>query len=824
MRDKKKQTALTLQWLEDNYCICDGVCLPRCILYAHYLDFCRQEILEPACAATFGKTIRQKFPHLTTRRLGTRGHSKYHYYGIGIRETSQYYHSVYSGKGLTRFSGCKLKNEGGFTRKYSLSSKTGTLLPDFPNAQYLILTEEVSREKVETFIMMYKTHCQCILDTAINSNFEEIQNFLLHFWQGLPDHLLPLVKNQVIIDIICICDSILYKVLIEVLIPATMQEMPEILMCDIRNFANHWENWLSSALENLPDQLTEHKLPVAHRFSQSLKRQTSFLHLAQTARPVLYDVHMVNQMIADVDRVDLSCIGSQALYTDTDCEHDMELNAEFLQEFKELLRKQATVEAFTEWLDAVVEHKVVKPSKQNGRSFKKRAQEFLLKWSFLLRVSVSFLKMICRTLFFDLNFNYSLTASVHLIRMLMDEYVLLAVESQMYEEKAAELQLILDKHMNADDKGVRQNFSSSAPGTCFLANRNIGTPKHFSSIKQEQRFLDMTDPMAEMDSFESMSESREPYSMSNHLNDLNAMTQALNGTGHTSTPPMSPRISARPSVINPPTNHISCPGNTPPSMPAATPSSYYYPNHHDNQYNSHNNAYLSNYNTGPYCGPPVFRSSHHYPPSAPSYPPKQTDKLDIACSYPYTPDPPLPQTHPQYPCSDAYYGSTGVSSYAPPPMAANQNSYMQSPIQSTSAFNVVHINPNYTQQSAYSTSDYYSTANYSQPVSKPLVEHVPVIQHRGSVTSHYPSSELNDPLNILDKPLYRAKEDNLYTNGSPCQNTRHPGLQNSESVGSEEFLSVAAMSSVLNGDSDMMTAYTNDPTTPLPSINSVFLT
>lgn len=102
MRDKKKQTSLTLQWLEENYCICEGVCLPRCILYAHYLDFCRRESLEPACAATFGKTIRQKFPHLTTRRLGTRGHSKYHYYGIGIRETSQYYHSVYTGKGLTR--------------------------------------------------------------------------------------------------------------------------------------------------------------------------------------------------------------------------------------------------------------------------------------------------------------------------------------------------------------------------------------------------------------------------------------------------------------------------------------------------------------------------------------------------------------------------------------------------------------------------------------------------------------------------------------------------------------------------------------------------
>ena len=41
--------------LEENYCICEGVCLPRNVLYNHYLDFCRRENLEPACAATFGK-------------------------------------------------------------------------------------------------------------------------------------------------------------------------------------------------------------------------------------------------------------------------------------------------------------------------------------------------------------------------------------------------------------------------------------------------------------------------------------------------------------------------------------------------------------------------------------------------------------------------------------------------------------------------------------------------------------------------------------------------------------------------------------------------
>ncbi|XP_076613224.1 DNA-binding protein RFX6 [Chaetodon auriga] len=479
IKDKKKQTQLTLQWLEENYIVCEGVCLPRCILYAHYLDFCRKEKLEPACAATFGKTIRQKFPLLTTRRLGTRGHSKYHYYGIGIKESSAYYHSVYSGKGLTRFSGSKLKNEGGFTRKYSLSSKTGTLLPDFPNAQHLLLQGNISREKVDTLIMMYKTHCQCILDNAINVNFDEIQNFLLHFWQGMPDHLLPLLENPVIVDIFCVCDSILYKVLTDVLIPATMQEMPESLLADIRNFAKHWEHWLASSLENLPECLAAKKLPIARHFVSSLKRQTSFLHLAQIARPALFDQAVVTSMVLDIDNVDLSSISSQPLLSiNATGDQDPDVYSEYnsitvFQELKELLRKNATVESFIEWLDSVVEHKVIKPGKQSGRSVKKRAQDFLLRWSF-------FGARVMHNL--TLN-NASSFGSFHLIRMLLDEYILLALETQFNNDKEQDLQNLLDKYMK--NAGASKAAFMASPSSCFLANRNKASAANDQSVKNE---------------------------------------------------------------------------------------------------------------------------------------------------------------------------------------------------------------------------------------------------------------------------------------------------------------------------------------------------
>jgi len=44
--------------------------------------------------------IRQMFKMVKNRRLGTRGYSTYHYYGIGIRSSSVYYEEQYSRNGL----------------------------------------------------------------------------------------------------------------------------------------------------------------------------------------------------------------------------------------------------------------------------------------------------------------------------------------------------------------------------------------------------------------------------------------------------------------------------------------------------------------------------------------------------------------------------------------------------------------------------------------------------------------------------------------------------------------------------------------------------
>lgn len=58
--------------------------VPRNRIYARYVQICADNNLKPLSPASFGKLVRILFPNLTTRRLGMRGQSKYHYCGIKL--------------------------------------------------------------------------------------------------------------------------------------------------------------------------------------------------------------------------------------------------------------------------------------------------------------------------------------------------------------------------------------------------------------------------------------------------------------------------------------------------------------------------------------------------------------------------------------------------------------------------------------------------------------------------------------------------------------------------------------------------------------------
>ncbi|GMT15151.1 hypothetical protein PFISCL1PPCAC_6448, partial [Pristionchus fissidentatus] len=110
----------TIQWLKANYEKAEGSSLPRCTLYEHYKRHCNQSQIEPVNAASFGKLIRSIFDGLRTRRLGTRGNSKYHYYGIRLRAGS-------SLAALAEDYTCDPPppSRGGITKSFSSSTRRG---------------------------------------------------------------------------------------------------------------------------------------------------------------------------------------------------------------------------------------------------------------------------------------------------------------------------------------------------------------------------------------------------------------------------------------------------------------------------------------------------------------------------------------------------------------------------------------------------------------------------------------------------------------------------------------------------------------------------
>ncbi|XP_073506014.1 transcription factor RFX4 isoform X4 [Phyllobates terribilis] len=408
----------------------------------HYLDFCEKNDTQPVNAASFGKIIRQQFPQLTTRRLGTRGQSKYHYYGIAVKESSQYYDVMYSKKGAAWVNETGKKEVTKQTVAYSPRSKLGTLLPEFPNVKDLNLPASIPEEKISTFIMMYRTHCQRILDTVIRANFDEVQSFLLHFWQGMPPHMLPVLGSSTVVNIVGVCDSILYKAISGVLMPTVLQALPDSLTQVIRKFAKQLDEWLKVALHDLPENLRNIKFELSKRFSQILRRQTSLNHLCQASRTVIHSADITFQMLEDWRNVDLNSITKQSLYTieDSRDEH-RKLIIQLYQEFDHLLEEQSPIESYIDWLDSMVDRCVVKVASKKPGSLKRVAQQFLLIWScFGTRVIRDM------TLHSAPSFG-----SFHLIHLMFDDYVLYLLESLHCQERANELMRAMKGEAHSED-------------------------------------------------------------------------------------------------------------------------------------------------------------------------------------------------------------------------------------------------------------------------------------------------------------------------------------------------------------------------------------
>lgn len=465
----------TVQWLVDNYETAEGVSLPRSTLYNHYLQHCQGNKLDAVNAASFGKLIRSVFMGLRTRRLGTRGNSKYHYYGIRIKPSSPLNALSDEAQVAMRQSPSTQKRLKPATRLDS--SETGEVVSHSPavsadqqaqqsqmqqHQQYLgdvtqglpefeeldlkdcPLPEGITDQDLDSFVDMYREHCEAFLDVVVNLQFTLVESLWQTFWRhnaedksgsGAEDDekkdagddgeyesrlsqskLLQLCEYDPVITFVKACDHLLYQTLVEILIPDVLRPIPASLTQAVRNFAKGLEGWLVNSLDQIPKKMADVKVSTCSAFAQTLRRYTSLNHLAQAARAVLQNSSQISQMLADLNRVDFANVQEQASWV---CQCDDNMVYRLEQDFKLTLQQQNSLEQWASWLEGVVDQ--VLKQHEGTEEFPKAARQFLLKWSF-------YSSMIIR----DLTLRSAASfGSFHLIRLLYDEYMFYLVEHKV---------------------------------------------------------------------------------------------------------------------------------------------------------------------------------------------------------------------------------------------------------------------------------------------------------------------------------------------------------------------------------------------------------
>ncbi|KAG7224039.1 hypothetical protein INR49_015296 [Caranx melampygus] len=410
-----------LQWLLDNYETAEGVSLPRSTLYNHYLRHCQEQKLDPVNAASFGKLIRSIFMGLRTRRLGTRGNSKYHYYGIRVKpdsplnrlqEDMQYMalrqqpvQQKQRFKPVQKFDAGAGDNYSGGGQHHPGAAEQTAILDVVVNLQFSLI------EKLWQTFWRYSPPDSVEGATVTeNSSISEIEARLPR------SQLLVLCRNEAVLKWMSTCDHLMYQALVEILIPDVLRPIPSALTQAIRNFAKSLEGWLNNAMNAIPQRMIQTKIAAVSAFAQTLRRYTSLNHLAQAARAVLQNTSQINQMLSDLNRVDFANVQEQASWV-CQCEEGVVQHLE--QDFKATLQQQSSLEQWAAWLDNVVTQ-VLKPY-EHRPSFPRAARQFLLKWSFYSSMVIRDLTLRSAASF----------GSFHLIRLLYDEYMFYLVEHRV---------------------------------------------------------------------------------------------------------------------------------------------------------------------------------------------------------------------------------------------------------------------------------------------------------------------------------------------------------------------------------------------------------
>uniref|UniRef100_G3T839 DNA-binding protein RFX8 n=1 Tax=Loxodonta africana TaxID=9785 RepID=G3T839_LOXAF len=425
-----------MQWLLDNFCICEGYSVPRCLIYEIYMETCGQNPQNQVNPATFGKLVHLVFPDLGTRRLGTRGSARYHYDGICIKKSSFFYAQYryllgekrYQSEDVAGFEGSTNYNnitqqEGKFENHSSVETDPdGSPLPEFRRCPFWEqeLAKKYSYRMMAFLADEYRNYCQDILQI--------VGDFLTSFWKSLQQDTVMFMSLPDVCQLLKCYDVQLYKGIEDTLLHDFLEDVPIQYLKSVRLFSKNFKLWLLNALEGFPALLQISKLKEVTVFVKRLRRKTYLSNMAKTMRSVLRNNRRVNILKSDLRAIisqGTLGISEKALPTSSVDVDELQNNTEMkcLSSLISLLGTSADLSVFLNCLSSNLQVFVFQAS-GSKEEFIKLAASFQLRWNFLLTAVNKAMTLCHRDSF----------GSWHLFHLLLLEYVIHVLQSSVEED------------------------------------------------------------------------------------------------------------------------------------------------------------------------------------------------------------------------------------------------------------------------------------------------------------------------------------------------------------------------------------------------------
>ncbi|KAL4693804.1 hypothetical protein H8959_013069, partial [Pygathrix nigripes] len=481
--------------LVDNFCICKGCSVPRCLMYEIYVETCGQNTENQVNPATFGKLVRLVFPDLGTRRLGTRGSARYHYDGICIKKSSFFYVQYCYLIGEKRYhSGDAIAFEKSTNYNSIIQQEAtcedhspmkrdpvGSPLSEFRRCPFL---EQELAKKYSCNVMAFLADEYCNYCRDILRNVEDL---LTSFWKSLQPDTVMLMSLPDVCQLFKCYDVQLYKV------GGHVVQIGHCSKCLYhRTMSNHHPHrprpappvcsllTLSTLIQFAPLGNFRDVAEEVTLFVKRLRRRTYLSNMAKTMRTVLKSKRRVGVLKSDVQAIinqATLATSKKALASERSGADELENNPEMkcLRNLISLLGTSTDLSVFLSCLSSHLQAFVFQPSKSK-EEFIKLAAGFQLRWNFLL-TAVSKAMTLCHRDSFG---------SWHLFHLLLLEYVNHILQSCLEEEEEEEdmgnvkEMLPDDPTLGQPDQALFHPLNFSWPQTCAGPSvESLGvTPTH----------------------------------------------------------------------------------------------------------------------------------------------------------------------------------------------------------------------------------------------------------------------------------------------------------------------------------------------------------